>query len=75
MRPVGPGFIQIRPPQETPRPVPLPRLMVLTELIIIDRFIRLVQRIRPVWASIIRQSRRDANSCPGQQQRLAILDR
>lgn len=65
--------IQIRPTQKAPRPIPLPRFMILTELIEVDWPIRLVQRIRPIRATIVRQPRCYRYAGPGKQQRLPIL--
>ena len=73
VRYIRPRAIQIRPAEETPRPIPFPRLMVLAELIVVDRFIRLVQRVRAIRASIVRQARCYRDAGASKQQRLSIL--
>ena len=71
---IRPRLVQTRPSQETPRPVSLPRLMILAKLIVVNRPIRLILRIRPVRAAIIRKARGDTDPRARQQQSLAILD-
>lgn len=64
MRIIRLRFVERRPAHEASRPIPLPRLMVLAKLIEVDRLIRLIQRIGPIRASIVRQPRcyRDART-------------
>jgi hypothetical protein len=46
--------------------------MILTKLMIVNRPIRLILRIRPLGPTIIRQARGNTNPRPSQQQRLPI---
>jgi hypothetical protein len=53
---IGPRPLQIRPAQETPRPVPLARLVAVAEFVEVYGLIRLIQRIRAIRAAIIGQA-------------------
>jgi hypothetical protein len=73
MRMIRLRSVEIRPAQKTARPISFPRLMVLAKLIVVDRFIRFIQRIRALDTSVIRESRCYRNARSSEQQRLSIL--
>jgi hypothetical protein len=73
VRPIRLRLIQRRPAQEASSPISLPRLVILTELVEVDRPVRLVQRIRPFRAAIVCQPGRYRYACAGEEQRLAAM--
>ena len=53
MSAVGPGFVEVCPPEETTSPVTFSRLMVGNELVVVYRSIRLVQSIGACSTTVV----------------------
>jgi hypothetical protein len=73
MRIIRPRFVQVGPTQKTPGPVPFARFVALAKLVEVDRLVRLVQRIRPIGAAVVSQTRCYRYARTGEQQRPAML--
>lgn len=70
---VGPRPMQIRPAQEAPRPVSLPRLMTVEKFAVVDGSVGLVQGVGAGCAAVVCEARSHRDARPSKQHRPVIV--